>query len=271
MSPFSKAIYSGWKLICDNPVTVYYEYATNDAETLLYGPKAHQKFGANLNYSISGIEETKEVKLKNYGNTSVKGYLWMLVQKKTDTGWQNIIPPVLDDRPDNIRILNPGDEINLTQLWNANPWYTDREDPGKYRAYVAFIDPNGNVLDSEIYGDVESWDEFEIIKAELELTNLEHENQYEHSIDEYEVGDKIDWINVTVSAINNTALGANITLNLLDWNKNKISWGPNETKQCGDISEGQSCERRWDNSSSGYFIPLDASSGTYDFFCFLYT
>ncbi|RLI91177.1 MAG: hypothetical protein DRO95_04840, partial [Candidatus Altiarchaeales archaeon] len=258
-------IYAGWKLICNNPVAIYYEEATNDAETLLYGPKAHMQIG-DVSYSISGIEEDRYVKLKNYGNTSVKGYLWMVVQEKTDTGWKNMIPPVLDDRPDNLRILNPGEEINLTQLWNSNPWYTNRHKPGKYRAYAAFVDPDGNVLVSAIYGNVEDWDEFEIIKAVLELTDLTHENEFEHSINEYEILDRIDWINVTVTAINNTALGANITLNVLNWNKNPVSWGPNETKLCGDIPENQSCQRRWDNSSHGYLIPEDASPGSYTFF-----
>ena len=259
------SVSAGGKLVCNNSVYVYYERSTGGTETLIYGPKSHQKYGGNISYSVSGTETTKEVKLKNYGNTSVKGFLWMVVQKETDSGWQNI-EPIVDDRPSNIRTLSPGGEINLTMLWNSNAWNTSREEPGTYRAYAAFVDASGSVLSSTVYGDIEDSDEFEIIKALLELTNLKHENEIEHSIDEYEVGDKIDWINITVTAMNNTALGANITLNSLDWNKNSVSWGPDEAKQCNDIPEGQSCERMWDNSSNGYAIPLDASPGTYTFY-----
>ena len=49
-------------------------------------------------------------------------------------------------------------------------------------------------------------------------------------VDEYEVGDMIDWINVTVRNNNVTAFEANITLTVLDYNGNPVTWGPNSTQ-----------------------------------------
>ncbi|MCK4551246.1 MAG: hypothetical protein KAT91_04785, partial [Candidatus Aenigmarchaeota archaeon] len=73
--------------------------------------------------------------------------------------------------------------------------------------------------------------------------------------------------NTTVAAENATAVNANVTLNIQDSSKDDVSWGPpNETKDCGDISEGSTCEHTFDNSTSGYTIPLTATAGAYTFY-----
>jgi len=258
-----------WKVECNASVYAYYEGDTDTEETNVLGwMQMRQYVWPEPTYTVYyNDEEDRYTGIWNKGNTSIKGYLWMLVEQKTDSGWQPIFPPVVNDRATGtLRTINPGEKLNISQIWqDAGGWNTDRKPPGEYRAYVALQDPSGNVLESFI-GFIEDFDLFEIIKVELKLTELEHENEYESSINEYEVGDRIDWINVTITALNNTALDANITLNLLDQNKQRVGWGPNETKLCGDIPEGDSCEKTWDNSTYGYPIPLDASSGTYTFY-----
>ena len=260
---------AGSRLVCNASVYAYYEYFTNDDEHNVWSIKANRQYQYPApNYTIDySAEEDKYGGLINTGNTNITGYLWMAVEKNTESGWETSYPVVVNDRATStLRTVEAGQTLNLSQIWNdAGGWYTDEKEPGNYRVYIAFEDPNGNVLIAYT-GPLNNTYNFKIINVTLELTNLEHENEYEHAINEYEVGDKIDWINVTVAAINNTALDANITLNLLDQNQGMVGWGPNETKLCGNIPEGQTCEKKWDNSSAGYPIPLSASSGTYTFY-----
>jgi len=213
-------------------------------------------------------EEEKNIGLKNTGNMNFKGYLWMIVQTNVTGTWENLMPPVVNDlATETVRTVNVSSILNLSKIWeDGGAWYTDRREPGWYRVNASLKDPYGNVLIDYDLNSIEDVYEFKIVESILKLTELEHENQYDHSINEYEVEDKIDWINVTVTALNSTALSTNITLNLLDQSKQQLSWGPNETKECGDIPEGQSCERRWDNATFGYPIPLTASTGTYTFY-----
>ncbi|RLJ07986.1 MAG: hypothetical protein DRP13_02995, partial [Candidatus Aenigmatarchaeota archaeon] len=104
-----------------------------------------------------------------------------------------------------------------------------------------------------------------ILSPQPEITNLTHENLEEHGINEYEVGDNLGWINITVTNYNTTAVDVNITLGILDYNNQPVSWGPNETYFCGTLQPGNACEKRWDNSTQGYPIPLNAAPGTYNF------
>ena len=256
----------GHRLSCNATVYVYYEYSLTNDEHNLWSVKANRQYTYPEPTYTFGYEDTRYTGIKNFGSTSIKGYLWMIVQKKVGDDWQNMMPPVVNDRSTEIiRTIDPEEVLNISQIWeDAGGWNTDEEELGTYRIYAALQDPNGNILVSSVYDDIEDTSEFEIIQAILKLTELKHENEYEHSINEYEVGDRIDWINVTVTAINNTALDANITLNLLE-DGQKVSWGPNETKQCGDIAEGNTCEKTWDNQTLGYPIPLDATSGDYTF------
>ena len=205
--------------------------------------------------------------LRNKGNTTFKGYLRMLIQQYDETNnvWNNILPPVIDQQ---YHIINSYSTLNLTDLWKTAGGYnlTDKS-PGTYRVYTVLEDPNRNTLIDSYGNKIEGYYNFTIIQPTLVLTNLTYENNYTYNISEYETTDRIDWINVTIKPINNTAYNTNITLSLLDSSYNYVNFGPlNETKDCGNLSENEECQRMYDNLTNGYYIPKDASTGIYTFY-----
>jgi len=68
-----------------------------------------------------------------------------------------------------------------------------------------------------------------------------------------------------VKALNNTAIDANVTMNIIDAGFNGVSWGPDSTEFCGDIAPNTTCVMMWDNSGPGYIIPNSATTGVYSF------
>ena len=242
----------------------YFDGADSDGQDTSYDWVFIRKYRDNFNPTEElGETQANSNGLVNLGNTNFKGYLRMLVQRWTGSEWQNILPPVLDST-----LYNVNDWINLSKEWtDAGAWGTSNNQPGWYRVYSVFEDPNHNVLVDSEGRRLEYAYNFSIIKPTLILTNLTYENENDHGIKEYETGDTINWINVTVEPLNNTAYNVNATLNLFDSSLQQTQWGPqNETKYCGNLSENQECERQWNNNTNGYFIPFDASSGTYDFY-----
>ena len=208
-----------------------------------------------------------DVGIKNTGNAAFKGYLRMLIQEVDGGSWSNILPTVVDST---LYSVPANGVLNLTQIWQSEGgWNTTNNPPGTYRVYAVMENSSNNPrrkLNDSNGNLIEGWYNFTIIEPGLQATNLTHENEQEHGINEYETGDSIDWINVTVQAINNTALDANVTLSLLDRNQDPVAWGPTETKQCGELAENETCEKQWSNSSSGYTIPTTAASGKYTFY-----
>ena len=215
-----------------------------------------------------GNEEKSVNGLTNTGSQNFTGYLWMIVQKNVSGSW-TFLTAVVNDRaaPVTLRTVNVNQTLNVSKIWNdAGGWYTGTSDTGQYRVYAEFTDSGGNCFQDSNGNYMNDSSVFNIIPAQLQLTQIEHENQFEHSINQYEVGDTISWINITVTAYNSTALNTNVTLNLLDSTLKPIGWGPNETINYGDIAENQSSEKEWNNSNSGYAIPLNATPGTYNFY-----
>ncbi len=216
--------------------------------------------------SLSGAEFLDESSFNNVGETGIYFYLEARVQRWDGSSWVSFQLPVIDDRATStLRYLTPGEMLNISTLWNPIAWNTSEYQAGTYRVYFRAVDPWGNTLKNGDGTLIEGYDTFEIIPPKLELTSLEHENRYEHNINEYEITDTISWINVTVNNYNATAIDAKISLNILDYAKNTVDWGPNETKLCGSIPAGGSCEVKYDNGSAGYPIPVDATPGTYTF------
>ena len=251
---------------CSSPFFAYYEVGTL-YETNAWGPKQHRGLydvKAEIQY-----EEDVYVNLKNNGNTTLYGYLYMIVEQWTGSAWSLIFPDGvrLNDRSNNnLRELYPGESINITALWNSNPWYTGDRQPGKYRVYVAFQDSDGNII-RDSYGNLlEDKDEFIIRKAVLVLTDLTHENQYNKGLREYEVGDNIKWVNITVTSLNNTAINTEVELSLAKSDLSYAGFGPyKEVKSCGDIPSGENCTLTYDNSSNGYNITTNLG-GIYVFY-----
>lgn len=216
-----------------------------------------------------GSDEPVKLGLINSGNTDFNGYLRMITQRWTGSAWQNIVPPVIDYQYNSV---NASTTLDVDTLWsNTGGWNTTTKTPGLYRVYGLLEDPSRTLLVDSDGDSIEGYYEFTILNTTLIVTDLEYENYVNYSVYEYETGDTVDWINVSVTAKNNTAFSANVTLNLLDNELDEVSWGPNyETKLCGDIPIGGVCEKKWNNGSSGYIIPNDASSGSYDFFWDVY-
>ena len=224
-----------------------------------------RKFHPETINAVVGSHKFNKIGLLNTGSTDFKGYLGLNVQRWTGSIWQNIIPPVIDH--EEVRI-NASKSLDLSTLWSdSGSWNTSTRTPGKYRVRAILTNPSRQVLTTSDSNLLDYTYEFNIIKPILIMNNLTYENSYEYSLKEYEVGDTIDWINVTVSPINNTAYSSNVSLSILDNNFDYLGWGPqNESKLCGDLLENELCENRWDNSSNGYTIPYSASSGDYTFY-----
>ncbi len=206
-------------------------------------------------------------KIVNQGSTNFKAYLKMIVQRLNNNVWQNIIPPVVDHE---LQTINYSSIINITKIWHDNElWNTSTRDPGIYRVRISLEDPDRNVLVDSSQQELIATYNFTIIEPVLVLTNLTYENYNEYNLTEYEVLDNIEWINVTMQVQNNTAYNANISLNILDNTYQAVNWGPNSSTEiqfCGNLSESEYCEKQWSNSSNGYIIPEDATTGEYNFF-----
>lgn len=208
--------------------------------------------------------ETYVKGVQNLGITDIKGYLRMYVEEWTGSDWQFLAPTVIDSE---LYSIDAYSALNVSEEWiNEGSWDVGTRSSGTYRVYAELLDPSNNVLvDSDGDSLVYSYN-FTVLEAILIPTNVTHENEYDYSLTEYETGDVIDWINVTVQTINNTAFDAQVTLSIINQTSGSESWGPSSTKSCGTISENSTCQRSWDNSSNGYIIPNDVSSGTYTFY-----
>ena len=231
--------------------------------------KVRKFIGQDPTVSLGSEDDRIESRASNHGTTNISGYLEMRVQRYSSGSWVNFEPPFINDRmpPPTLRDINAGGILMLDGLWNPAGWDTDLNTPGLYRAFVRLTDQSGNTLKNDDSSLIRGWYNFTIISSELRLTQLKHENNHTIGLNEYETGDNIAWINITVTNYNATSINASTTLNVLDSSTNTVSWGPqSETKYCGNLSVNQSCERRFDNNTFGYQVPLDATSGGYSFF-----
>ena len=103
-----------------------------------------------------------------------------------------------------------------------------------------------------------------ILVPKMNVSEVEHQNNYTYTINEYEAGDNISWTNITVNNTGGaTAYDVNVTLNILDSGSQKVGWGPDETKDCGSVALGELCEVQFNNNSNGYIIPTSTGQGTY--------
>ncbi len=238
--------------------------ASSDIQDTSYDWIRVRKYSDTNPLVTVGSQENGLPGIRNTGTTDFKGYLKMLIQEYDGMSWNFITPGVVSSTLYNI---SAGNTLNLSRIWRSNDaWNTTDREPGQYRIYASMEDPDQDTLVDTAGNLIQGWYEFIIMEPVLVVTDLEYENQVENSINEYETGDVIDWINVTVKPINNTAFDTNVSLSVLDNTLSQVSWGPNSTQNCGDLNENEECEKRWDNSSSGYSIPLDASSGSYNFY-----
>ncbi len=99
-----------------------------------------------------------------------------------------------------------------------------------------------------------------ILVPDLNVTELEHENEYDNSVNEYETGDTIDWANVTVNNTGgSTAYDVNVTLNLLDPQNDLAAWFDEQSILCGSLSVGETCEVQFAQDT----IQTGADPGTY--------
>ncbi len=229
----------------------------NQTKEMAEYQSSYVDFGEEEEYII-------ESKLTNTGSYNLTGYLLMRIQQYSGGTWNDYGIPVVDDWVP--RTIIPGNSLDISAVWVSNgAWDTDSHDGGLYRVHSSIRNPDSGILTDTNGYNIEATYNFTIISAELLISNVEHENEYTYGVNEYELEDTLEWINITITSKNATALNANISLNILDNSDNKVSWGPDETKSCGTINKDETCEKRFDNSTQGYFIPSDAATGTYDF------
>ena len=87
-----------------------------------------------------------ESKIENTGSMNISGYLLMQVQFYQTGEWVLADDTVNEDTP---RTINAGDTLALDTIFNGNVDTFDlikEHGTGTYRVYMAFRDPNGNVL-----------------------------------------------------------------------------------------------------------------------------
>jgi hypothetical protein len=99
-----------------------------------------------------------------------------------------------------------------------------------------------------------------LLVPDVNVTGVEHENMGDYSVNEYETGDTIQWVNVTV---NNTggsiAYGVNVTLNLLGPGGSVVGWYDEQSQLCGNLEIGEICEVEFGSDS----VPTGADDGGY--------
>ncbi|MBN2094432.1 MAG: hypothetical protein JW727_00135 [Candidatus Aenigmarchaeota archaeon] len=231
--------------------------------------KVRRFVGTDPSVTFGAETDRLKSRIYNNGSTNSSGYLEMRVQRYSSGSWVNFEAPFVNDRipPQKLRNLTSGQTLMLDEIWNPAGWNTLVKTPGLYRAYVRLTDASGGTLLNDDSAEVAGWYQFTILSSYLELTALKHENNFTYAINEYETGDNLSWINVTVINRNTTSINATITLNVLDAASKGVSWGPlSENSSCGDLAVDESCERQFDNSTMGYVIPLNATSGSYNFY-----
>ncbi len=256
----------GWIMRCDYPVWATYEKdVTEDESNMLSIREMRQYHYPPPNATVDNTsEEQVYTGLQNIGDTNMTGYLFLAVQGNSTGSWEFIGAPVYQDITE--RTIDPNTVLNISPIWDTSgAWLTSTRSPGWYRVYAAFRDNESNILNDSRGVQLLDTGLFEIVEALLRLNNLSHENEYESTINEYEAGDLLDWVNVTIQAKNNTAISATINLTLLNGSGLYPGWGPMSAQSCGNIDEGDNCTRRWDNSTNGYPIPLSVPSGSYTF------
>lgn len=253
-----------WIMECTNPVFAIFDNDAQDDEQHLMSIRDMRQYHYP-SPNISVVAETEEEVfsgLKNTGAQNITGYLYLAVQENSTGSWSTITPPVYQDFTP--RLLTPGETVNISDIWSlSGAWSTGTRSPGYYRTYAAFLDNESNLLVDGLGNELWDFGLFRIKLALITLVNLTHENGL-IALDEYEAGDTIDWINVTVTSNNNTAISAAINLTLLD-GAVYAGWGPNSEQTCGNIAPEGACTRQWDNAGTGYPVPLTTPSGTYTF------
>ena len=99
-------------------------------------------------------------KLKNTGSTDIKGYLLMEVQYWNTSAFIAPYVAVNDTTP---RVINSSDELSLDLIFNGLVNTSDLTcGNGTYRVYVAFRDPDGNILICDDETELVATYEFEI-------------------------------------------------------------------------------------------------------------
>ncbi|MEA3255258.1 MAG: FixH family protein, partial [Candidatus Altiarchaeota archaeon] len=100
---------------------------------------------------------------------------------------------------------------------------------------------------------------FNVTEYIVDVTNLEHENNHTYGLDEYESGDTVAWINVTVNNTgNSTVNNVNVSLNVLN-SSGVVGWFETQTRGCGTLSVGDGCVVSFSSDT----IPNTTNSGLY--------
>ncbi|RLJ04641.1 MAG: hypothetical protein DRP18_04460, partial [Candidatus Aenigmatarchaeota archaeon] len=127
-----------------NSQETYYLYYTNDS----VGYVSYSEITGNTQ-GLTVTEKPEDYmgsSILNRNETSTYGYLIMKVQRYQSPGWTDVDTVVNDLETGNPRLINPYNFTLLDTVWNE--WNTDRYENGTYRIYVAFTDPQGNVLET---------------------------------------------------------------------------------------------------------------------------
>ncbi|MFH1802005.1 MAG: CARDB domain-containing protein [archaeon] len=104
--------------------------------------------------------------INNTGSTPISGHLLLSVLSNSSGYWENFETIVNDTTTGKRREINAGETLNLTNIWNGpgegSGFNTDSNPGGIYRAFAAFISPNGTIMQDGLGNNLSGYYEFEI-------------------------------------------------------------------------------------------------------------
>ncbi len=140
---------AGWKLVCNKPVFAYYEKTTSDTSgdetNLASWMQMRQYQYPEPEYSL-GREEFNVSRMVSNGTVNVSGYVVMGIESNESGSWSVVSIQVNDSQTQTRRTVLSLDYLDLSSIWDSNPWNTDSVNPGWYRMFAQLTDPYGNVL-----------------------------------------------------------------------------------------------------------------------------
>ncbi|RLI96480.1 MAG: hypothetical protein DRO99_04375, partial [Candidatus Aenigmatarchaeota archaeon] len=136
--------------------------------------------------------------------------------------------------------MSLGSNVTNSSGYAVFMWDTSGEDDGGHVLNCTIAD-NESLFYNDSVG-VDSVD-VTLLAPQVDVVLLEHENLYEHGVNEYESGDEIGWVNVTVNNTGGSVAGSvNVTLNVVDGSGSVVSWFSEVSRDCGTLQVGELCE-----------------------------
>ncbi len=150
-NPATITMLAGTRFEASEPIFIYYEFEDGSTgggdESNIIGVKQARKYQYPEPVAVVSSGSTFENAMLDSGETNISGCILMEVRDNL-TG--SVVSTIVDDATmGELRNIEAGDYISLSELWNQGPWNTTDSQNGYYYAYVALTDPSGKVLEND--------------------------------------------------------------------------------------------------------------------------